>query len=181
MAKKRPWVAYRAMETPYTRVSKFRSKSYIRVTPAKRIVNFVRGERGKYRYSLTLLPKDSLQIRQEAIEAARQSVVRFLEKNADKGQKFFFRIHKYPFHVIRENPLAAGAGADRMSTGMKKSFGKPIGAALQIKQGSTLFSIQVDDEFFSIAKKALQRASKKLPCKFAIAVDDMQQKPAVAK
>ena len=181
MAKKRPWVAYRRLERPYTRISKFRSKSYIRVSPPKRIVSFNMGERGEYRYELALKPRDSLQIRQEAIESARQSVVRFLERNADKGQKFFFKIRKYPYHILRENPLASGAGADRMSTGMKKSFGKPIGIALQIKEGEKLFTVDVNDEFLDIARKALQRASKKLPCKFAIQVDDKQLQPAVAK
>ena len=180
MAKKRRWVAYRSIERPYTRVSKFRSKSYIRVSPAKRIVTFNMGERGKYRYELSLRPKATLQIRQEALEASRQVVVRFLERSADKGQKFFFRIHKYPFHILRENPLAAGAGADRMSTGMKKAFGKPIGVALQIKEADTLFTIQVNEEFLGVAKTALQKASKKLPCKFSIKLAEMPQQPAVA-
>ena len=46
---------------------------------------------------------------------------------------YFFQLRIYPHHILRENPLAAGAGADRMSTGMKCAFGKPISVAARVK------------------------------------------------
>ncbi|MBI4170413.1 MAG: 50S ribosomal protein L16, partial [Candidatus Aenigmarchaeota archaeon] len=31
--------------------------------------------------------------------------------------------------MLRENALATGAGADRFQSGMRQSFGKPVGTA----------------------------------------------------
>ena len=169
MAKLRRSRAYRRIERPYTRVSKFKKKSYIRITPPRKITRFQMGE-GEHKYSLNLISKASIQIRQEAIESARQTSLRWLEKNLPKSG-FFFRIRKYPHHILRENPLAAGAGADRVSTGMKQSFGKPIGVALQLKEGEKLFTVSVDEGGINDARKALRRAVKKMPCGFTISVN----------
>ena len=169
MAKLRRSRAYRRIERPYTRISKFKKKSFIRITPSRKITRFQMGE-GKYGYSLDLISKASIQIRQEAIESARQTTLRWLEKTLAKNG-FFFRIRKYPHHILRENPLAAGAGADRVSTGMKQSFGKPIGVALQLKEGEKLFTVSVDESGINDARKALHRATKKMPCSFTISVN----------
>ena len=166
MAKLRRSRAYRRIERPYTRISKFKKKSFIRMSPPRKITRFQMGE-GTYKYSLDLISKASIQIRQEAIESARQTSLRWLEKNLAKNG-FFFRIRKYPHHILRENPLAAGAGADRVSTGMKQSFGKPIGVALQLKEGEKLFTVSVDESGVDDARKALRRATKKMPCGFTI-------------
>ena len=171
MAKMRRSRAYRDIKRPYTRISKFKKKSFIRVNPHRKIIRFDMGTHGEYNTTLDLISKKSLQIRQEAIESARQTSLRWLEKNAPKGG-FYFKIRKYPYHILRENPLAAGAGADRVSTGMQKAFGKPIGIALQLKEGEKFFTVSVDKEAIPIAKKALQRAAKKLPCQFRIIVND---------
>ena len=57
-----------------------------------------------------------------------------------------------------------------MSTGMAHSFGKPIGIAAQIKEGQTLFTLNVDKPNIAVAKQALERASKKLPCSCRISI-----------
>lgn len=171
MAKMRKFIAYRKLERPYTRISKYKKKSYIRMTPARKVVRFDMGTRGNYEYEVDFVPKESLQIRQEAIESARQTCLRWLDKNVIKGAKFHLKIRKYPYHIMRENPLAAGAGADRMSTGMAHSWGKPIGIALQIRKGEKFFTVSVNESFVETAKKALKRASKKLPCTFQILVN----------
>ncbi len=169
MAKMRRSRAYRRLERPYTRISKFKKKSFIRMTPTRKITRLDMGEPGNFEYSLDMIPKASLQIRQEAIEAARQTSLRWLESNLAKGG-FYFKIRKYPYHILRENPLAAGAGADRVSTGMQKAFGKPIGVALQVDEGDRLFTVSVNEDGIPAARKALKRATKKLPCSFSITV-----------
>jgi large subunit ribosomal protein L10e len=170
MARIRKFVSYRSMERPYTRVSKFKKKSFVKSGAPRKIVRFDFGEANrKFEYSLDLIPKSSIQIRQEAIEAARQTSNRLLEKNLGKAG-FHFKIRVYPYHVLRENPLAAGAGADRMSTGMAHSFGKPIGIAAQVKAGQKMFTLSVEKPHIEIAKKALQRAARKMPCSFSIQV-----------
>ena len=44
MAKLRKFVAYRRLERPYTRISKFREKSYVRTRTHLRIARFESGE-----------------------------------------------------------------------------------------------------------------------------------------
>lgn len=170
MAKLRRARTYRPLERPYTRVSKFKKKSFIRMTPHRKVTRFDMGDPAKqFGYTLDLVPKDSLQIRQEAIESARQTSIRLLEKKLAKNN-FHFKILKYPYHILREKSLALGAGADRVSTGMQKPFGKPTGLALQIRAGELFFRIKVDEPAIETAKLALERASKKMPCSFAILV-----------
>jgi len=172
MAKLRKFCAYRRLERPYTRISKFRKKSYIRTRPNSKVIKYVMGDpRKKFQYDVTVLSKDTLQIRHNAIESARQSSNRVLEKNLGKSG-YMFRINIYPHHILRENPLAAGAGADRMSTGMKMSFGKPIGIAAQVKKGQKLVTISVDKAGLDFAKKAAKRVIHKMPCACSIQMEE---------
>lgn len=170
MAKKRKFAAYRRVERPYTRFSKYKKMSYVKAKPVNRIVRFQLGAlTKKFEYAVDLLSKSTLQIRDMALESARLTSNRLLENSAGKGgYKMMIRI--YPHHILRENPLAAGAGADRMSTGMKKAFGKPAGIAAQIKKGQKIITVQVNKEFLDIAKQAVKKASYKLPCSCTIVV-----------
>jgi large subunit ribosomal protein L10e len=170
MARIRKFCAYRRLERPYTRRSKFSEKSFVKGNPAMKIVRFDMGNPKKsFEYTLNLEPKMDIQIRHDAIEAARQTSNRLLERDIGKND-FYMRIMVYPHHVLRENPLAVGAGADRMSTGMKKSFGKPIGLAARVRKGQTVFQLCVNKAHLENAKKALKRASYKLPCSCRIEV-----------
>jgi len=168
MARLRKFVAYRSLERPYTRFSKYKQLSYVRSRPVCKVVRFDAGEfTRKFPFTLHLVSKDNLQIRDNAIESARQTANRLLEKTLGKtGYRIMTRI--YPHHVLRENPLASGAGADRLSTGMAHSFGKPIGVAAQVKAGKPLFTISITKENIPLARQALKRASYKIPCSCSI-------------
>lgn len=168
MAKLRKAVAYRRLERPYTRISKFREKSFIRTSPSKKIIRFNMGNpRKKFEYCLELVSKKDIQIRDIAIESARQTSNRVLEKKIGNAN-FYFHIRPYPHHILRENPLAAGAGADRFSTGMSHSFGKPIGSAVRVKRGQIVMNLKVDKINLEAAHEALKKAAKKMPCSFTI-------------
>lgn len=170
MARVKKFVAWRRTERPYTRISKFKKKSYIKADANPRVVTFGMGDpKRKFQYCLDLVSKDSMQVRDNALESARQTSNRLLEKNIGPGN-FFFRIRVYPHHVLRENPLAAGAGADRFSTGMSHSFGKPVGIAARVRKGQKLMSIRVDKTHIGAAKRALKRAYQKLPCSCTIEI-----------
>ena len=164
MAKLRKNCAYQKLERPYTRISKYTKKNYVRGGfPHMKVIKFDMGNpRKEYDTVLKLNSKRSMHIRHNALEAARMTSNRLLEKNL--GKEYHLRIKVYPFHVLRENPLASGAGADRMSTGMKKSFGKIIGAAAQIRKDQILIEVRVDKKHIAVAKEALKRASAKFPC-----------------
>jgi len=133
-----------------------------------------------YQHTLSLVSDNDVQLRHNCIESARKSANRLLETKC--GKNYTFKIRLYPHHVLRENPLASGAGADRMSTGMTMSFGKPIGIAAQVKKGKTLMDVQVDEKDLDTAKTALKRAQYKLPIHCIIKVKkNVVKKEAVAK
>ena len=172
MARIRKFVSYRNIERPYTRTSKYKEKSFIRMSPNLRVVAFETGTPNKsFQHTLKLISKNDLQIRDNALESAKQTSNRLLEKSIGTSA-YHLKIKPYPHHILRENPIAAGAGADRFSTGMQKSFGKPIGVAAQVKKGQTIFQISVDKANLELAKTALTRASKKLPCPCTIQIID---------
>jgi len=163
MARLRKFAAYQTIERPYTRISKYKKLSYIKGRPHLTIARFDQGDpNGKFDTIYYLLAQKDIQIRHNALESARQTSNRILEalgKNA-----YFLRIRKYPFHVLRENPLASGAGADRMSQGMKLAFGKPISMAARCFVGDIIMEARVYKKDAAEAKRALKRASTKLPC-----------------
>ena len=170
MAKIRKFAAYRNLERPYTRKSKFRKKSYIKANIHSTIVKFNMGDsKKKFPYIIRLNSKNDIQIRHNALEAARQSCNRFLETNLGKTG-YYLHVKVYPHHILRENPLASGAGADRMSTGMKCSFGKSISIAARIKKGQTIFEVHIPKQNQDIARKALNRAKNKFPCSCSIQI-----------
>jgi large subunit ribosomal protein L10e len=168
MARLRKFVAYRHLKRAYTRFSKYKQLSYVRSRPVCKVVRFDVGDVAKqFPLTLHLVSKSDLQIRDNAIESARQTCNRLLEKTLGKsGFRFMTRI--YPHHVLRENPLASGAGADRLSTGMAHSYGKSIGIAAQVKAGRPLFTVHIGKENVTVARQALKRASYKVPCKCSI-------------
>lgn len=177
MAKLMRAVAWRRLERPFTRKSKFREKSYIRAVPNNKIVKFVMGNQKKeYAFRLILSPKVDIQLRHNSLESARKTSNRVMEKQAP--QNYLMKIRVYPHHVLRNNPLAAGAGADRMSTGMKHSFGKSVGLAARVRKGQAVFEINVNKEKLESAKLALTRARMKLPCDCAIKVEQIPAKIA---
>jgi len=170
MAKLRSASAYRRIKRPYTRVSRSRSKSYVKGAPGFRIVHYDMGNKGKeFSHEIQIISKKEIQVRDNALEAARQVLVRHLEAKAGKDN-YWVKVRAVPHHVLRENPLATGAGADRFQQGMRLAFGKPIGHAAQVKPGKVLFSIYVDEQHVDIAKKIAKKATAKLPMPCAIEV-----------
>jgi len=170
MAKLRKNTSYKTMERPYTRISKYTKKNFVRGGfPHMKVIKFDMGTANKeYPVLLKLNSTKRLNLRHNALEAARMTSNRLLEKTL--GKNYHLRIKVYPFHVLRENPLASGAGADRMSTGMKKSFGKSVGSAAIVREGQTLVELRIGAEHLKLGKEALARASKKFPCTCKIVV-----------
>ena len=170
MARLRKFTAYKNLERPYTRTSKYNKKNFIRGGfPNLKIVKFETGTaNGTFDTTVQLLSQGHLNIRHNALESARLTSNKLLEKNL--GKAYHLRIKTYPHHVLRENALASGAGADRLSTGMKKSFGKIVGAAARVKEGQAIMEVRVDKANVKLAKQALERASKKMPCSCKVTV-----------
>ena len=139
------------------------------MSPNVKVVRFDTGGNKNFECTLNLLSKSELQIRDNALESARQTSNKLLETRLGLGC-FRLKVNLYPYHVLREHALASGAGADRFSSGMAHSFGKPIGLAARVKKGQTIFQVSVDKQNLAIARLALERASKKLPCSCTIQI-----------
>jgi len=149
---------------PYTRISVHKPrKSYIKGVPSSKIHRFEIGDvKGDYPLKFYLVGKKDVQIRSNALEAARVATTKHLTEKLG-GKNFFLKVLVFPHHVLRENPMATGAGADRFSQGMKKSFGKPIGQAARIKSGQRILMVRSPLNSEKVVKGALKRASAKLP------------------
>ena len=63
-----------------------------------------------------------------------------------------------------------------MSTGMKHSFGNPIGSAARVKKGQTIIELRVNKSNLDTAKLAIKRAGHKLPCACQIIVEEQAKK-----
>jgi len=154
---------------PYTRNSKKRAKSYIKTVPNSRIVKFKMGDikgfdKGDYPITLNVISKEKIQLRDNAIEAVRQYLNRFLQVKL--GKEFYLEVKIYPHHILRENKMLTGAGADRMQTGMSRSFGKTMGRAALIKPKQTLFIIGVKNtKAETEARKLIKSIKARLACK----------------
>ncbi|MBI4014699.1 MAG: 50S ribosomal protein L16 [Candidatus Aenigmarchaeota archaeon] len=172
MATIRPGRCYRQLERPYTRQSvRVPSKGYVKGVPRSKLTEFEHGTKGNYDKKVFLVAKRSVQIRHNSLDAARVAAVQYLEKRMGKGATFFMKVRVYPHHVIRENALATGAGADRFQQGMRASFGKPIGTAARVMEGQKIFEIRVNSALVPLVKETMMQAKYKLPTPCRIVVE----------
>ncbi|HIG63890.1 MAG: 50S ribosomal protein L16 [Candidatus Poseidoniia archaeon] len=159
MAKKNPAHMFRGKKPGYTRAK------YIGGIPASRITQFDVGAPGaKFdpEVIVTLSADDKCLIRHNALEAARITANRHIMTAAGR-EGYHLKIRVYPHQVLRHNKVATGAGADRVSQGMRLSFGKPVGVAAKVRRGQKLITLRTSSEFADAAKEALRKSSHKLP------------------
>ncbi|MBD3312036.1 50S ribosomal protein L16 [archaeon] len=170
MAKLRPGACYRKPKRPYTRVSRYRELSYVKGVPGSKVRKFDMGSPGKdFDSKVEVITKESLQIRHNALEAFRMSANSNMLKKVGRNN-YHFKLKTYPHQIIRHNPTANFAGADRFSSGMKHSFGKPLGRAAVVKRGQVIGYIRVDEKDVKTAKKIFKTAVQRLPCKCSIKI-----------
>jgi large subunit ribosomal protein L10e len=164
----KPASMYREVtKPPYTR------REYITGVPGSKIAQHQMGDLHKdpdeYPVQLSLVTDETCQLRHGALEAARLSANRHLIKSLGEGN-YKMSLRKFPHHVLRENKQATGAGADRVSDGMRLSFGKPVGSAARVEAGDKLFTVWCTPDQADVGKDALRRAYNKLspPCRVVV-------------
>lgn len=152
---------------PYTRTSRVKGKAYIKVVPQNKVVKYNIGnqkayEQGKFPFTLTMVSEESIQIRDNAIEAARMLLTKQLDEKLPN--LYFLQLKIHPHHILRNNKTAAGAGADRMSTGMSRSFGDIEGRAALVSAGKPIFIISCENENAArIVRQTYAMTRAKLP------------------
>ncbi len=146
-------------------------KEYMGGVPNPRIVTFDLGNPdGEFPKTIGLVAEEACQIRHMALEAARVAANRYISKKA--GQQYHLKIKTYPHNVLRENKVAVGAGADRISDGMRAAFGSPVGTAARVQAGQTIMFIRTLEGNVDHAKEALRKAAHKLPTPCRLVVED---------
>jgi large subunit ribosomal protein L10e len=154
---RKPARMYRDVEGQvYTR------REYMGGVPNCRVTQFDTGNlHEEFPLRLTLHTEEAAQVRDIALEAARVSAVRVMEKAAPNA--FHLKVRRYPHQVLREHKMAMGAGADRISDGMRRAFGKPVGHAVRANIGTALLTVYTTEAHLADAREALRKASHKLP------------------
>ena len=132
--------------------------------------NRTAGEKGEFPVQISLQVDEACQIRHTALEAAR-IIVNATIRSAAGPQGYSLRVRVYPHQVLRENKQATGAGADRVSQGMRCAFGKNVGTAARVQKNQKVITIQTNATNFLAAKDALRKANCKLPSPSTIVVE----------
>jgi len=141
----------------------FTRRKYMGGVPGSKIVKFTMGNTsGEFSHRLELINLRDIQIRHNALEAARIAANRVLETNLGRDN-FMLKIVTFPHQIIREHKRVNVAQADRFQEGMKQAYGKPTAVAARIKRRSPIIIAEVDERGIGHAKEALKRAGAKLP------------------
>jgi len=166
MARK-PSRMYRAVRgQAYTR------KEYMGGIPNSRISQFILGNKtASFPVTISLMVKEQCQIRHTALEAARITLNRTMEKRVGQAN-YRIRIRVYPHMVLRENKQATGAGADRVSQGMRSSFGKIVSLAARVNKNQIIIDVETTEKNIPHAKIAMRKAGMKLPSPCYVSVNE---------
>ena len=153
----------------------FTRRQYTGGVPNNRILRYFMGNRkmaeaGGFPVKVILIADNSCQIQDKALEAARQVANARIRDAA--GENYALRMHTYPHQILRENKQATGAGADRVSQGMRQAFGKNVGTAARVQRGQTVISIVTTPENYVVARDALRKANCKFPTPCTIKVTE---------
>jgi large subunit ribosomal protein L10e len=165
----KPATMYRDIDKPA-----FTRREYITGIPGSKVAQYKMGRKDKdtdeYPIQISLLVEEDVQIRHGSLEAARLSANRRMLKMLGEQGDYKMILRKFPHQVLRENKQATGAGADRVSDGMRQSFGKIVGTAARVYKGEQLFTVWCNPEDAAIAKDALRRAYNKVspPCRIKV-------------
>merc|ERR1712160_119229 len=159
MGGRRPFRCYR-----YQKNKPYIKSRYCRGVPESKIRIYDVGAKkapvDMFPFVAHLACDEKQQISSEALEACRVAVNKHLTKTIGKDS-YHIRIRVHPYHVIRMNKMLSCAGADRLSSGMRHSFGKPMQIAARVNIGQIIYSIRSNPKTKAHSMEALRRASYK--------------------
>ena len=154
---------------PYVR------REYISGKPQLKIARFSSGQsKVDYDYKLELIVSEKMQIRHNALEAARLAANKTMSQAGDMS--FFSRLTVFPHVVLRENKMIATAGADRLQEGMRRAFGKATGLAARVMPDQSIFEAYVSKASLQLAKRGFKVASSKLGCPTTVKITLLKNK-----
>ncbi|MFX0060397.1 MAG: 50S ribosomal protein L16, partial [Candidatus Hodarchaeota archaeon] len=74
------------------------------------------------------------------------------------------RMRSKPFQKYRENRMLAFAGADRVQSGMRNSFGRSTGVCARVRAGGVVCEVGTHLKNLALVRDRLRIASMKIPC-----------------
>ena len=169
----RPGRTCRHIDRPaFSRFSKKKPRqSYVKSMPHNVLnITSMGNQKGYYTHRIDLVADEHVQIRDNALEAARMTANKPLEAKILGNYHLFVKV--MPHHVIRQVKVVLGAGADRIQKGMKHAWGRPADRAARVKPGTVIYTGRVRKENLPLIKKSFRLAANKLPGKYSIRVTE---------
>ena len=80
------------------------------------------------------------------------------------------RIRPKPFQKYRENRMLAFAGADRVQSGMRNSFGRSTGVCARVPAGAVIVDVATHLKNLDIVRERLRIANMKISCSGQVVV-----------
>lgn len=151
-------------------------QKYIHGIPQSKIRVFTLGDKKTdYSHVVLLKPIGPTEIGSGALEAARVTANKVLE---NAGKPYLLKMLIYPHEIVREHRFMGFAGADRLSQGMSRSFGRTKSRTAKVDAGQVVLAVYVKSDAIDLASTALKRASKKLPLTYGVSVEGVKAEEA---
>jgi large subunit ribosomal protein L10e len=166
--------------TSYTRKSqKVKHLNYIKAVPNQKISKFNMGNtkkhaKNEFKNFITIFSNINCQIRDMALEAARQYLNNQITKKL--MDNFYLACKPYPHQVIRENKtFSGGSKGERVQSGMAHSFGTTMFRSAVVKAGEPIFIIGFPNKKdIGFIRTLCKSASAKLPCSTKIVYEEVK-------
>jgi large subunit ribosomal protein L10e len=175
MAHRRPWKCYaKWTRRPYQhKRSRNHRREYARGGSQSKIVRYWGGNKDipweEWELVIGLIVDNNVQISSNALEAIRVTINGALQKYLGRNN-FRLRMRSKPFQKYRENRMLAFAGADRVQSGMRNSFGRSTGVCARIRAGSVVCEVGTNLKNLTLVRDRLRVASMKIPCSCQVVV-----------
>jgi large subunit ribosomal protein L10e len=175
MAHRRPWHCYsKWSRRPYQyKRSANRRREFGRGGSQSKIVRFWGGNKEipweEWDLVVGLKVDNQIQISSNALEAVRIAINGALQKKLGRNN-YRLRVRPKPFQKYRENRMLAFAGADRVQSGMRNSFGRSTGVCARVRAGQVIADVGTSLKNLKLVRNRLRIASMKVPCSCQIVI-----------
>ena len=175
MAHRRPWKCYsKWTRRPYQyKRSSNRRREFARGGAQSKIVRYWGGNKNMpwedWELVVGLKVNSQVQISSNTLEAIRITINGVLQRKLGR-QNYRLRIRPKPFQKIRENRMLAFAGADRVQSGMRNSFGRSTGVCARVRAGQIIVDVGTHIRNLPLVRDRLRVANMKVPSSCQIVI-----------
>jgi large subunit ribosomal protein L10e len=167
LAHRRPWRCYNKWtRRPYQyKRSASRKREYARGGAQSKIQRYWGGAKEipwkDWQLVVGLKVDSQIQISSNTLEAIRITINSVLQKKLGR-QNYRLNVRPKPFQKIRENRMLAFAGADRVQSGMRNSFGRSTGVCARVRAGQIIAEVGTSLKNLPLIRDRFRVASMKV-------------------